>query len=263
MYSKFKVDIKSNTYFQKYYNIGQTCTNQQKDFLEKKLDDYIDYRTGRIDGDKLEKEWFKEINADVFISHSHADEDLAVSIAGWLKKEMNLTAFVDSSAWGHIDIILSRINDAYNIINQESNGKIYDYNKANYVASHIYLMLNSALNNMINKTECLMFINTPNSIIQMNMDSAKEQTLSPWIYSEIMMSNTMQRTPPKRPIHIEKGIRHYDAMKESMEMTHQLDFSDFMDIDFYTFLEWRIEKNLQKGHALDILYKITNKGRVD
>lgn len=246
----------------KYYDTGQIYTNQQKDFLKNKLDDYIDYETGRIYGDKLEEEWFKEVDADVFISHSHADEKLAISIAGWLKAEMNLTAFVDSCAWGHADIILSKINDSYNIIHQDDNGKTYDYTKTIYAASHIYLMLNSALNNMINKTECLMFLNTPNSTIQMNKSYANEQTLSPWIYSEIMMSNTMQHVTPKRSIHTEKSIQHYAEMNESMEMTHQLEFSDFININLFTFIEWKAVKSCRQEHALDTLYDITNKGGV-
>lgn len=260
MYSKFKIDIKSDFYFQKYYDIGLTYANQQKGFLKNKLENYIDYETGRINGDMLEKEWFKEVDADVFISHSHADEKLAIAIAGWLKEEMNLTAFVDSCAWGYADIILGKINDFYNKIDEDDDGtKTYNHTKANYAASHIYLMLNSALNNMINKTECLMFINTPNSTIQMNKDCANAQTLSPWIYSEIVMSNTMQHVTPKRPMRIEKGIRHYAEMNESMEMTHKLDFSEFININIPTFIEWKAINSCRQEHALDTLYDIVNK----
>lgn len=262
MYSKFKLNIDDVSFFQKYYAIGKECTNQHKSILTKDLDKYIDYHTGRIDGDRLEKEWFKEVNADVFLSHSHADEELAISIAGWLKSKMDLNAFIDSCTWGYADTLLQYINDNYNVLRKDTDGStIYSHSKANYAASHIYLMLNSAINNMINKTECFMFINTENSIIQMDQNQASNQTLSPWIYSEVMMANTMKQTFPQRPIKIEKSIRHYDALNENVEITHNLNFTSFINLDILALLQWNVANMERDEHALDLLYDITKPKR--
>lgn len=40
---------------------------------------------GSIDGTNLSDEWFQKIQSDIFISHSHNDENLAYALAGWLK----------------------------------------------------------------------------------------------------------------------------------------------------------------------------------
>ena len=261
MFSKFRIIAnESNSFYQDtYYQYGQEILASQKTTLTTKLEHYIDYKTGFIDGSKIEKEWFKEIKADVFLSHSHADNKLAIAIAGWLNQELGLTAFVDSCVWGYANDILDRINYNFNFLRKETDGSItYDYNKANYAASHMYLMLNSALNNMINKTECFMFINTDNSVIPMDKNKASEATLSPWIYSEIVMANTMQITPPQRPVKIEKRAELFHMVNESMGMTHTLDFSDFVDIDLNNFIGW--ERNKKDGeHALDTLYRYVGK----
>ncbi len=261
MYSKFKLDIDQNAdfYIKNYYACGKEYSEEHKRNLKNGLENYIDYNTGLINGDKLEKEWFNEIKADIFISHSHKDKDLAISIAGWLKEEMKLKAFVDCTVWGYADDILKEINNKYNYLRTEDDGSItYSHRKANYAASHVYLMLNSALNNMINKTECFMFINTNNSTRTMDKDRATTETLSPWIYSEIVMANTMKPQPPVRPTYLEKNAVFYGEMNEDMGMTHKVDFSDFETVDLSTFTIWKNEIKYDE-HPLDTLYKLAKK----
>ncbi len=261
MFSKFRIIVNDRNTFNvdSYYDSGQRHLSSHKSMLTTKLDQFIDYKTGLIDGDKLEKEWFKEIKADIFLSHSHADEKLAVSLAGWLKSEMGLNAFVDSCVWGFANDLLDEINNRFNLLRTEVNGsKTYSHNKANYAASHIYLMLNSALNNMINKTESFMFINTDNSTIYMDQNKAAAYTLSPWIYSEVVMANTIKITPPTRPIRIEKRAELYYMINESMNMKHKLDFSDFVNINLSDFRKWKASK-ISGEHSLDALYRITRK----
>lgn len=47
----------------------------------------------------MQVSWFPQIKADVFISHSHSDEKLAIIFAGWLYNAFGLTAFIDSCVW--------------------------------------------------------------------------------------------------------------------------------------------------------------------
>lgn len=99
-------------------------------------------------------------------------------------------------------------------------------------------MLNSALNNMINKTESFMFINTANSTIYMDQNKATADTLSPWIYSEVVMANTMKITPPTRPIRIEKRAEFYHMMNESVAVSQKLtentiEYGEFCFAAFY------------------------------
>ena len=255
MYSKFKVSTSDD--YSSYYEIGKIHLEEQKTNIEKRLEEFIDYDTGIIDGRALEEELFKEIEADIFLSHSHSDEKLAVGFAGWLKTNFNLTAFVDSCVWKYADDILKEINNRYNLLRTEKDGsKTYSHSKANYAASHIYLMLNSALNNMINKTECFMFIDTEHSCIHMDKTEAPDKTLSPWIYSEIVMANTMKITFPDRPFFTSE-LRH--SFSESLKISHDLDLSTFFYLGATDLANWKYQ-NKGDMHPLDKLYSIKSKG---
>ena len=58
-----------------------------------------------LDADKIQKSIFPQHDIDVFISHSHADEDEAIRIALSLEN-IGLTSFVDSCVWGYADELL-------------------------------------------------------------------------------------------------------------------------------------------------------------
>src|SRR5256885_1298762 len=64
-----------------------------------------------VDGTKLTDHWFPTVNADVFISHSHKDEEQAVKCAGWLKSKLGLNPFIDSCVWGYADNLLKQIDN--------------------------------------------------------------------------------------------------------------------------------------------------------
>lgn len=63
----------------------------------------------------------------------------------------------------------------------------YEYDNRNRSTSHVHMLLNGALAKMINKTECLFFINTPNSVNAQDVENPSK-TASPWIYSELLMA---------------------------------------------------------------------------
>lgn len=261
MFSKFRITVNDGNNFNedKYFRYGNGCLALQKKAISASLEQCIDRSTGIIDGSKLEKEWFKEIHADVFLSHSHTDERLAIALAGWMNMELGLSAFVDSCTWGYADVLLNEINEKYNLLRIEKNGsKTYSHSKANYAASHVYLMLNSALNNMINKTECFMFIDTENSTFYMDKNKAIPHTLSPWIYSEVVMANTMKPARPTRSSDIIKSADFQHMIYEHKNISHELDFSDFIDISLTDLGRLTYEKK-NTEHALDTLYRITRK----
>ena len=58
------------------------------------------------------------------------------------------------------------------------------------IAGHVHMMLSTALANMIDKTECIMFLNTPNSV---STRDTKLKTYSPWIYNEIEITRIIEK----------------------------------------------------------------------
>ena len=81
---------------------------------------------GNLVADSIWDEWFPEVNADVFISHSSKDVDLAKMFAQWLKKNFSLSAFIDSDIWGHSDDLLKEIDNVHCL---NPGGETYNYKK--------------------------------------------------------------------------------------------------------------------------------------
>lgn len=53
-----------------------------------------------IDGTRVQNGWFPLVEADIFISHSRKDEELACALAEWLNRNFGLRCFIDSNIWG-------------------------------------------------------------------------------------------------------------------------------------------------------------------
>ena len=241
-----------------YYDSGDIIFEEHKSSIKKKLDNCIDYNTGIIDGELLEKELFREIEADIFLSHSHLDRQLAISFAGFLKEVFKLNVFIDSCVWDYAENILKEINERYNVIrkDKEKNRITYSYSDANYAASQIYLMLNSAINNMIDKTECFMFFDTDYSCFYINKKDREAKTFSPWIYSENKMANTIRKSTPLRFQQLPKqSISESYGMK--LKISHPINLKNFFDLNSSDIQEW-IEKyhDSESTNALDDLYKL-------
>ena len=179
-----------NENFQEYVEIGENHLNLQKAKAMKFLKEYI--INGIADGTKIEKDWFPQIDADIFISHSHADEPLAKGLAGWLYVNFGLKCFVDSCVWGYCDKLLEMINDDYSDRQKTSDGCIYNHQKCNTASKHVNTILTIALHKMIDKTEVTFLLNTSNSISKY-VDVYQQATYSPWIYSEIVCTEIVRK----------------------------------------------------------------------
>lgn len=128
------------------------------------------------------------------------------------------------------------------------------------------MMLSTALSEMMDRTECIIFFNTPSSIDmsnELNAIKKKEKTISPWIYHELMMTVLLRSNPPKRAeILIEKfSLQHnqsaeplkigYDVSKV-LNLMPQLSDDDLM----LWYNQWLNTRDGNNSHALDVLYGI-------
>ncbi|NUF39463.1 toll/interleukin-1 receptor domain-containing protein, partial [Acinetobacter lactucae] len=148
------------------------------------LDDLKNYLLNdgnSLDGDEIQKHLFPEENIDIFLSHSHGDEDKVIKLAILLERK-GLKVFVDSCVWGNAFDLLKVIDKKYCL---NTNGSAYNYDKRNYSTSHVYMMLNTALHKMIDNCEVFLFLGTPNSVSVKDGIKNEESLKSPWIFSEL------------------------------------------------------------------------------
>ncbi len=256
MYRGFNLLLEKNPFrernFEDFKKVGLNSFSSQKTSIEEKINSFV-RNDGSLDGSMMKANWFPQIEADIFISHSHKDEKLAIALAGWLQETFGLTAFIDSCVWGYADELQTMIDDEY-CYQKETN--TYNYQNRNYTTSHIHMMLSVALTQMIDNTECLFFLNTPNSITP---NAIINQTLSPWIYSEIAMSRLIRKKELKE--------HRYVALMESrrafteggtLNVRYDLPIDHLTDIRANHLKQWMKVWNMgsqnSKYRALDILY---------
>lgn len=246
-------NLKTQLSFQNYYNIGQQIYHKMKKEVEGNIDKYV-CKDGSLDGTKIQSDWFPQIKANIFISHSHKDEDLAIGIAGWLYNEFGLVSFIDSCVWGYSNQLLRKIDDIY-CLNDNSESS-YNYEKRNYSTSHVHMMLSMALTMMIDKTECIFFLNTSNSTCS-TKDTIKNQTNSPWIYSEIVTTKVIQKKnlPEDRMKKLEiikKALNEY----AQLNVHYDLDFKHLYALNDTDLIEWQRLNTTKGTESLDNLYKL-------
>ena len=254
MYRKFKVD--------------EDCLNTLEDVnpeivegLKKKNEKVIKENSERlekvlseemVDVEALKAIIFPIDSYDIFISHSHRDLDKILSLKHIIEKYSGLKCFVDSTVWDSYTNTQKKLEKehAYNSVK-----KVYRYHDFNVISSNLHLILNSALQSMINNTEMFLFIESENSIsIQRDIET-KELTRSPWIMSELLFAEMVKVTVPKRR-KIEK-FSSGGTLRESVGFDHKVDTSSFIELNNDDFTIW-IGNMDKKKHALNQLYDLKN-----
>jgi len=169
---------------------GDAIFKSNSELVRQSLEPFL--KGGVVDGTKLTSHWFPIIKADIFISHSHKDEVAAITCAGWLKTQFDLAPFIDSCVWGHAAELLKIIDTEYC---KFADSETFDYNKRNGSTSHVHMMLSTALSAMLDATECVIFINTRNSITS---SESIDKTQSPWLSFELGTMRVIRRKKPAR-----------------------------------------------------------------
>lgn len=217
--------------------------------------------SGSISVERMSDEWFPEIGADVFISHAHDRLDIARALGDWLKTKLGLKSFIDSDAWGYAPTLQRKIDDAYS----RASSSTFDYEKSNLAASHVHMVLISAITKMINRCEVIFFIEAPGKLAISDISGAKALTYSPWIYHEMLVSRLIETTAPRRE---GRSGSLYEARRKKLAkaMPAFLYKEDSGDIDQLTrgilsrwSTEWRQDQSRLDpnfSHALDLLYQL-------
>lgn len=261
MYRGFDVALDTGWFdqWQDAHVVGQEIFEANKKTARQSLDS-LRNSSGDIVADEIMAEWFPDVKPHVFISHSHQDSAQAITMAGWLRRQFGLTAFVDSCVWGCADELLAEIDMRY--CYQTSKGT-YDYQMRNKSTAHVHIMLNSALMRLVNSSECMFFINTPNSISTQTYIKSAQTTDSPWLFSELTISKLIQRRVPSEHRGgklILKSARTFDAAMESLDVQYPADTRHLTRLAATDLAEWYKkvpQRPADPTTALDVLYKLT------
>lgn len=274
MYRGFKLDIQDTDFFDQDQNYIQKCKAQGellKERLNNQLVDILAAVTnanGVIDGEQLSSIWFPIVKKDVFISHSHNDEDLALTIAGFLNERFGLSVFIDTTIWGSANRLLKTIDDEYCM---QENGT-YNYTKRNFSTSHVHAMLTTAIIQAMDQAEAIFFLNTSNSTYKLKNGFMKEHTLSPWIHEEIVFAKHLRERSWEeyRMIRMDEAF-HFE---KSLNVAYPYDLEEYKTITFVDLVEWvkKWEKRKEAGsgrygtlllkahekvkHPLNVLYEM-------
>ncbi|MGL2720682.1 toll/interleukin-1 receptor domain-containing protein [Helicobacter pylori] len=111
-------------------------------------------------------------NAQVFLSHSHADRNEALEVKNYLENQTNGKVFIDSLFWDYKDDVLN---------------KLAKYDDISKIEDAFTLILRESLENMIKKCPYFVFLQSKNSVSNQGLSQI---TYSAWIYEELRIANT-------------------------------------------------------------------------
>ncbi len=118
----------------------------------------------------------------------------------------------------------------------------------------IHMMLSTALAMMMDATECVLFLKTPNAITS---SDAVSKTESPWLFYELAMMRLIRRKKPRRMTIIDETFAIKSAEKLPIEYLAELSDLTPLNGDFLALWhEVCREARKAKQGALDILYTI-------
>ena len=264
MFAGFKVRLNKDFFenqshnFDYYKKIGINQINQYKAECDDILTKFI-IEKDILDGSSLQQNWFPEIKADIFLSHSHIDEDLALALSGWLYDNFKISSFIDSVVWGYADDLRETLNTKYSDKRvSKDGGYLYSHTSCNRVSQHIDMMLNIALHRMIDSTEAIFLLNTPNAIAKFESDP-DSRTYSPWLYSEIVCTEIIRKKllSEYRPTTVlEHSQMSEDRVQNSLNIAYKVDTKHLITINKHHLQKWLEEA--KPMFPLDTLYQQHN-----
>ncbi|WQW12910.1 toll/interleukin-1 receptor domain-containing protein [Helicobacter pylori] len=138
-------------------------------------------------------------NAQVFLSHSHADINKALEVKNYLENQIKRKVFIDSLFWDYKDDVLN---------------KLAKYDDISRIEDAFTLILRESLQDMIKKCPYFVFLQSKNSVsnqgLSRNQDLLKI-TYSAWIYEELKIANTFITGTTLKESHIKAMCVSYDV----------------------------------------------------
>ncbi len=117
-------------------------------------------------------------DAQVFLSHSHADRNKALEVKNYLESKTNHRVFIDSLFWDYKD----------NIVKEMSK-----YDNTSKIEDAFTLILRESLQDMIEKCPYFVFLKNKNSVSDQGLSHI---TYSAWIYKELKIAHSIRESRP-------------------------------------------------------------------
>ncbi|EJB87415.1 hypothetical protein HPHPH11_0033 [Helicobacter pylori Hp H-11] len=203
----FKVDLDSSENQSILKPIARPFNNQAHQVNEavKKIHELIKNAPYSNDNIVLKRNEIKEAffspfkpqlkNAQVFLSHSHADINKALEVKDYLEEYLDAECvFIDSLFWDYKDDVLN---------------KLAEYDDISGIEDVFTLILRESLECMIKKCPYFVFLQSKNSV-SLNQDLLKI-TYSAWIYEELKIANTFIADTALQELHIKAMCVSYDV----------------------------------------------------
>ncbi|GAA7203190.1 toll/interleukin-1 receptor domain-containing protein [Helicobacter pylori] len=135
-------------------------------------------------------------DAQVFLSHSHADKNKALKVKNYLESETNHRVFIDSLFWDYKDDVLNELEK---------------YDDTSKIEDAFTLILRESLQDMIEKCPYFVFLESKNSVSNQGLSCI---TYSAWVYEELKIAHSIRES-------------RLTPMMESMQVFH--DISPFLE----------------------------------
>ncbi|GAA6805324.1 toll/interleukin-1 receptor domain-containing protein [Helicobacter pylori] len=148
-------------------------------------------------------------NAQVFLSHSHADKNKALKVKNYLESETNHRVFIDSLFWDYKNNVLKEIKKHH-----------IDVSK---IEDAFTLILRESLQDMIEKCPYFVFLQSNNSVSNQGLSRT---TYSAWIYEELKIAHSIREsrlTPMMESMQVFHGISPFLESLETItlkELSH-------------------------------------------
>ncbi|EMH07337.1 toll/interleukin-1 receptor domain-containing protein [Helicobacter pylori] len=130
-------------------------------------------------------------NAQVFLSHSHADKNKALEVKDYLENQTKRKVFIDLLFWDYKDDVLN---------------KLAEYDCISRIEDAFTLIFRESLQDMIEKCPYFVFLQSKNSVSNQGLSRITHST---WIYEELKIAHSISES---RPI----------PMMESMQVFHDI-----------------------------------------
>ena len=197
MFRAYALDLENIEPLIKNESSSSIYDGVKKSKIIETLEDILSAKKEFLNAKDLCDLFFPSAECPVFLSHSGQNKRSVQKFAQWLKKNFEINAFIDSDLWGCIADLQRKIDAKYS---KGDDGK-YDYKKRNYSTAHVHMMLSHALTQMIDYSECFIFLKSSESI---SIQDTQKGTFSPWIFHELATVDTIRENPNRKSLPQEK-----------------------------------------------------------